>query len=92
MTREQAMKLMMEDTFQEERETAGKWVRAQLASTQLSTYFMGTVEHFDLRRDIQRTGGEKFDLKTYHDRILSCGSPPAQYVRALVLNEEIPHK
>jgi len=89
MTREQAMKLMMEDTFQEEREAAGKWVRAQLTSAQLSTYFVGTVEHFDLRRDIEHTWGAKFDLKTYHDRILSYGSPPVQYVRALVLNEEI---
>ena len=92
MAREQAMKLMMEDTFQEEREAAGKWVRAQLTSTQLSTYFVGTVEHFDLRRDIQRTWGAEFDLKTYHDKILSYGSPPVQYVRALVLNKEIPHK
>ena len=91
MTREKAIKLMMEDTFQEEREAAAKWVRAQLTSTQLSTYFVGTVEHFDLRRDIQRIWGTKFDLKTYHDRILSYGSPPVQYVRALVLNEEIPH-
>lgn len=89
MTREQAMKLMMEDTFQEEREAAGKWVRAQLTSAQLSTYFVGTVEHFDLRRDIEHAWGPKFDLKTYHDRILSYGSPPVQYVRALVLNEEI---
>jgi uncharacterized protein (DUF885 family) len=92
MTREEAMRLMMEDTFQEEREAAGKWVRAQLTSTQLSTYFVGTVEHFDLRRDIQRAWGEDFDLKTYHDKILSYGSPPVQYVRALVLNEEIPYK
>lgn len=91
MTRQEAMKLMMEDTFQEEREAAGKWVRAQLTSAQLSTYFVGTIEHFDLRRDIQRVWGSKFDLKTYHDRILSYGSPPVQYVKALVLNEEIPY-
>jgi hypothetical protein len=90
MTREQAMKLMMEDTFQEEREAAGKWVRAQLTSTQLSTYFVGTQELFDLRRDVERAWGEKFDLKTYHDKILSFGSPPTQYVRALVLDEAIP--
>jgi len=91
MTRHEAMNLMMEDTFQEEREAAGKWVRAQLTSTQLSTYFVGTIEHFDLRRDIQRAWGSKFDLKTYHDKILSYGSPPVQYVKALVLNEEIPY-
>jgi len=92
LTREQAIKLMMEDTFQEEREAAAKWVRAQLTSAQLSTYFVGTVEHFDLRRDIQRAWSAEFDLKSYHDRILSYGSPPVQYVRALVLNEKIPHK
>jgi uncharacterized protein (DUF885 family) len=86
------LKLMMEDTFQEEREAAVKWVRAQLTSAQLSTYFIGTVEHFDLRRDIEQAWGTKFDLKTYHDRILSYGSPPVQYVRALVLNEELPNK
>ena len=92
MTRQEAMRLMMEDTFQEEREAAAKWVRAQLTSTQLSTYFVGTIEHFDLRRDIQRAWGSKFDLKTYHDKILSYGSPPVQYVRALVLNEKIPYR
>ena len=92
MTRERAMKLMMEDTFQEEREAAGKWVRAQLTSAQLSTYFVGTVEHFDLRHDVERAWGAKFNLKTYHDKILSYGSPPVQYARALVLNEEIPLK
>ena len=92
MTRQEAMRLMMEDTFQEEREAAAKWVRAQLTSTQLSTYFVGTIEHVDLRRDIQRAWGSKFDLKTYHDKILSYGSPPVQYVRALVLNEKIPYR
>jgi len=89
MTREQAMKLMMEDTFQEEREAAGKWVRAQLTSAQLSTYFVGTLEHFDLRRDVEKAWGKDFNLKTYHDKILSFGSPPVQIVHALLLDEPI---
>jgi hypothetical protein len=45
MTRDEAMKLMVEGGFQEEREAAGKWVRAQLTSAQLSTYFVGYQEH-----------------------------------------------
>ncbi len=49
MTRDAAMKLMIEGGFQEEREAAGKWVRAQLTSTQLSTYFVGYQEHIDMR-------------------------------------------
>ncbi len=89
MTRDEAMELMMEDTFQEEREAAAKWVRAQITSAQLSTYFVGTLEHFDLRRDIERAWGDDFDLKTYHDKVLSFGSPPVQFVRALILDEPI---
>lgn len=38
-TREQAMDLMVNKIFQQEREAAGKWVRAQLTSAQLVTYF-----------------------------------------------------
>ena len=39
MTRDEAMQLMVETGFQEEREAAGKWVRAQLSSAQLSDVF-----------------------------------------------------
>ena len=90
ITREQAMELMMEDTFQEEREAAGKWVRAQLTSTQLSTYFVGYQEHIDLRRETEKRWNDRFDLRTYHDQVLSFGSPPVQYVRALLLDQPIP--
>lgn len=87
ISRDQAMRLMMEDTFQEEREAAAKWIRAQLTSTQLPTYFVGYQEHVDLRKAAEAAWGSEFNLKTYHDRVLSFGSPPVQYVRALLLEE-----
>lgn len=90
ITRDQAMRLMMEDTFQEEREAAAKWIRAQLTSTQLSTYFVGYLEHADLRREAEQAWGDAFRLKTYHDKVLSFGSPPVKYARALLLEQEIP--
>lgn len=43
-TRDHAMDLMVRQTFQQEREAAGKWVRAQLTATQLPTYFVGAQE------------------------------------------------
>ncbi|HAY83317.1 MAG TPA: DUF885 domain-containing protein, partial [Planctomycetaceae bacterium] len=90
ITRDQAMQLMMEDTFQEEREAAGKWVRAQLTSAQLSTYFVGYIEHVDLRRETEAAWGDDFQLKTYHDKVLSFGSPPVKFARALLLDKAIP--
>jgi uncharacterized protein (DUF885 family) len=88
--RDEALQLMIEDTFQEEREAAGKWIRAQLTSTQLSTYFVGFQEHRDLRRETEAAWGKDFSLKRYHDKVVSYGSPPVQFVRALMLDRELP--
>ncbi|MDH5303139.1 MAG: DUF885 domain-containing protein [Gammaproteobacteria bacterium] len=90
MTRDAAMKLMIEGGFQEEREAAGKWVRAQLTAAQLSTYFVGYQEHIEMRRAVEAAWGEEFTLRRYHDQALSYGSPPVKYVRALILGEPIP--
>jgi uncharacterized protein (DUF885 family) len=90
MTRDEAMQLMIEGAFQEESEAAGKWTRAQLTSTQLSTYFVGYQEHIDLRVEAESLRGDAFSLRSFHDDVLSYGSPPAKYVRALLLDEPIP--
>ena len=92
MTQEAAMKLMFEGGFQEEREAAGKWVRAQLTSAQLSTYFVGYQEHIEMRAAVHQAWGDEFTLRRYHDQALSYGSPPVRFVRALMLGEEIPRR
>jgi uncharacterized protein (DUF885 family) len=89
MTQEQAMQLMTVKTFQEEREAAGKWVRAELTSAQLPTYFVGWQEHLDLRREAEKRAAGSFDLKNYHDTVLSFGSPPVRYVRELMFDQPI---
>jgi uncharacterized protein (DUF885 family) len=89
MDREAAMRLMVEGAFQEEREAAGKWVRAQLTSTQLSTYFVGYQEHADLRRAVEAAWGEEFSERRYHDRVLAYGSPPVRHVRAMLLDQPV---
>jgi uncharacterized protein (DUF885 family) len=86
MTREQAMELMMQGAFQQEREAAGKWTRANLSSVQLLSYFTGYEEHMALRREAMQRWGEAFDLRRYHDTVLSFGSPPVKYVRALMFD------
>ncbi|KAB8176392.1 DUF885 family protein [Lysobacter maris] len=89
MSREEAMELMTVTTFQQEREAAGKWVRAQLTSAQLPTYYVGYSEHLDLRNEVEQREGEDFDLKAYHDKLLSFGSPPVRFARQLMLDEPI---
>ena len=92
MSRDAAMDLMIEGGFQEEREAALKWVRAQLTSAQLSTYFVGYQEHIEMRAALEKAWGDEFTLRRYHDQALSYGSPPVKYVRALMLDEDIPRR
>jgi len=84
MTEQQAMDLMMKETFQEEGEAVAKWKRARLSSAQLSTYFVGVTEHLDLRAAAQKKLGKDFHLRKYNDQVISYGSPPVKYVRELM--------
>ncbi len=83
------MDLMVRQTFQQEREAEGKWVRAQLSSGQLATYFVGAQEHFDTRRAVEAKRGAAFNAKAYHDEVLAQGAPPVRFVRQLLLGEPI---
>jgi uncharacterized protein (DUF885 family) len=87
MTRDQAMDLMTRTAFQEEREAAGKWVRMQLSSAQLPTYFVGYQEWKDFRAAAEKRPG--FNLEAFHDAALSHGSPPVRFIRELTFDEPI---
>ncbi len=89
MSRDEAMKLMTVEAFQQEREAAGKWVRAQVSSAQLPTYFIGWQEHHALRQEAERRWGAGFSPKRYHDAVLSFGSPPARFAGQLLFDQPI---
>jgi len=86
ISRSAAMKLLTETGFQEEREAAGKWTRAQLTSAQLPVYFVGALEHFALRAEAEQRAGTAFNLREYHDRVLSYGAPPVRFARELMFD------
>jgi uncharacterized protein (DUF885 family) len=54
MTETEAMELMVKGGFQEESEARKKWDRARLTSTQLSTYFVGSMEMWNLEKERRR--------------------------------------
>src|SRR5215467_8520453 len=84
ITEKEAMDLMTKEGYQQEGEAVAKWKRARLTSAQLSTYFVGATEHLDLRAAAEKKLGDQFDLKRYHDEVISYGSPPVKYVRELM--------
>ena len=83
MSETEAMDLMIQEGFQEEREAAGKWRRALLTSTQLSTYYVGNIEVNNIRRDFEAKHG-KGKLKEMHDQMLAHGTISAKYIREMM--------
>ena len=49
-----ALALMIEGGFQEEHEARSKWDRARLTATQLSTYYVGSTEMWEIEREARR--------------------------------------
>jgi uncharacterized protein (DUF885 family) len=84
MTEQQAMALMMNQGLQEEGEAAGKWRRVALTSTQLSSYYVGSVQIDDIRRAYEAKNGGAVNYKQLHDRMLSFGTPAPKYVREMM--------
>lgn len=87
MTEQQALDLMEHEGFQEEGEAVGKWRRACLSSTQLSTYFVGASEMDDIRAAAEAKAARDkvpFDEMAFHDKLLSFGSPAPKYARRLM--------
>jgi uncharacterized protein (DUF885 family) len=83
MTQDEAMELMTVRGHQEEGEAAGKWRRALLTSTQLSTYYVGYHEVRDL---VQRLSADRPGAtpRRLHDEVLAHGSPPPRHLRTLL--------
>jgi uncharacterized protein (DUF885 family) len=71
MTEDEAMALMVDGAWQEQDEARGKWLRARISSTQLSTYFAGSLQMWDLelaarRRAAAATGAAADELPAQH--------------------------
>ena len=84
MTEAEGMRLMQQRGHQEEGEAVGKWRRALLTSTQLSTYYVGYVAVRDLAADLGSAYPEWSD-RELHDAMLAHGSPSPRHLRTLLL-------
>lgn len=80
MSEQDAMAMMMNEGFQEDGEAAGKWRRACLTSTQLSTYFVGSAE-VEAIRAAYEAKNKTVDVQKMNDQMLSFGTPSPKYIK-----------
>lgn len=89
MSDDEAMRLMMEETFQEREEAIGKLQRAKLSSVQLVTYFAGWRDHIRMREIAREVKGAGFNLAAYHQAVLEAGGLPTSAVCKLITGREL---
>jgi uncharacterized protein (DUF885 family) len=87
MSKEQALHLLTKEAFQQQAEAEGKWKRVSVTSVQLTSYFSGYKAIYDLREEVKKREGNKFNLRVFNEKFLSYGSAPVKYISELMLNE-----
>ena len=85
MTDQQAMDLMVKQTFQETEEATAKLQRVKLSSTQLPTYFTGYRGWMRLREKVSRQRGSAFNLAKFHELALQAGAVPMPALERIVM-------
>lgn len=83
-SREQVNDLLVNQAFQQSKEASGKWQRATLSQVQLTTYFTGLTEIYELRDALKKSKGKEFSLKQFHEQFLSFGSAPVKEIAGLM--------
>lgn len=85
MSRDQAVKMLTKEAFQQQAEAEGKWKRVSVSSVQLTSYYTGYKEIVDLRDAYKKKMGANYKLKEFNEKFLSYGSAPVKYIKELML-------
>lgn len=88
MTKEQAIKMLTTEAFQQQAEADGKWKRVSVTSVQLTSYYTGYKEIMDLREAYKIKMGDKYKLKEFNEKFLSYGSAPVKFIKEAMLAKD----
>jgi uncharacterized protein (DUF885 family) len=84
MTDQEALNLMIQDTYQEKEEATAKLQRAQLSSCQLPTYYSGWKGWLEVRDHYKQKKGSAFSLKEFHEKALKESAVPLPVLDTLL--------
>jgi uncharacterized protein (DUF885 family) len=85
MSFNQAVEILVKVAKLERTNAVAEVKRYTYTPTQPMTYAMGKIEILKLRDDFKKAKGKKFDLKQFHNQLLSYGTIPVQMVRERML-------
>jgi uncharacterized protein (DUF885 family) len=81
MTKEQAIKMLTNEAFQQQTEADNKWKRVSVSSVQLTSYYTGYKEINALHEEWKKKQASKYKLKQFNEKFLSYGSAPVKFIK-----------
>jgi uncharacterized protein (DUF885 family) len=85
ISKEDAINFLTNEAFQQQAEATGKWRRVSVSQVQLTSYFTGFTEIYNLREELKKQMGNAYDQKIFNEKFLSFGSAPVKYIKELML-------
>jgi uncharacterized protein (DUF885 family) len=87
MAVEEATRFFMENAFMEETPARQEALRGTFDPGYLN-YTLGKLMILKLRKDVETVQGTRFNLKDFHDVLLSYGAPPVPLLREAMLGQD----
>jgi uncharacterized protein (DUF885 family) len=81
-TRQQAIDYMLAHTAEDEADVGSEVDRYIIYPGQATAYMLGELEISKARDEAQRTMGQRFNISSFHDRVLEDGAVPVSYLRS----------
>ena len=81
---DEAVRILVETVGLEPPNAEAEVLRYCLTPTQPMSYLIGKVELVNLLNDYRKKAGRRFDLKEFHDELLSYGTIPISSIRTLM--------
>jgi uncharacterized protein (DUF885 family) len=83
-TRQQAIDFMLAHTAEPNDDVVSEVDRYIIYPGQATAYMLGQLEIRGAREEAQRAMGQRFDIKSFHDRVLEDGAVPVSFLHAKI--------
>lgn len=86
ISREEVLRYVREEALQEEQFASNMWTRAITTPVQITTYWLGYRQVFDLYEDVRKNRGPAFRLKDFMDGMMELGPVAVRRYRERLLS------
>jgi uncharacterized protein (DUF885 family) len=83
-TRQQSIAYMLAHTAEDQDDVASEVDRYIIYPGQATAYMLGKLEISKAREEAKQVMGKRFDIKSFHDRVLEDGSVPVSFLHAKI--------